>query len=159
MATVIQGPKYNYGGKYRFTLTQDLVVYLNKGWRGRHVLRDDDTEWATLVDDTLTILAGYSCDGCSPAIQLFGHWFGTPTPPNAVTACFVHDVLRGYLGLPCLSYTRKDTDDVFYDILKEAGFKMGEVYHGAVAGFWGSLYIRLTSARPNHSNCKCHPKP
>lgn len=159
MTRVLSELRYDEGGRYRFVLTSDLVVHLNKGLRGNHVLRDGDTDWATLRGDTLTIFSGYAFDGCSPAWRVFGRWFGTPTPHNAVAAAAVHDCLRGYLGLPCLHYTRQDTDDVFWDMLKEAGFAMGDVYHGAVAGPIGSLYLRLTAARPNRATCKCHIPP
>jgi hypothetical protein len=153
---ILSDLRYQYGGKYRFQLTGDLVVYLNKGWQGHHDLCDGETTWAILDDDKLTIMAGYSFDGCSPSIRMFGRWFGTPTPKKAVAASAVHDALRGYMGIKCLSYTRKDTDDVFFDMLKLSGFALGSVYHGAVAGPIGSLYSRLTSARPNNARCSCH---
>jgi len=157
MTRILSELRYTQGGKYRFVLTGDLVVHLNKGLRGDHIFRDGDTDWASLRGDTLTILAGYAFDGCSPAWQIFGRWFGTPTPHSAVAACAVHDCLRGYMGLLCVEYTRKDTDDIFFDMLKEAGFPVGSVYHSAVAGFWGNLYIQLTAARPQKESCKCHP--
>ena len=157
MTRILSELSYQSGGKYRFVLTGDLIVDLDKGLRGFHVLRDKDTTWAILDRDQLTIRAGYAFDGCSPAGKVFGRWFGTPTPRNAVAAAAVHDCLRGYLKLPCIGYTRKDTDDIFHDMLKTAGFPLGGVYHGAVAGPWGDLYMRLTGNRPSSANCKCHP--
>lgn len=156
MTTVRTPVEYRYGGKYRFQLTADLVVDLNKGLRGYHILRDGATSWAILDRDKLTIFAGYAFDGCSPAWKILGKWYGTPTPRRAVAAAAVHDCLRGYLGLGCVGYTRKDTDDIFFDMLQAEGFLGSEIYHGAVAGFCGSLYIRLTAARPSKANCKCH---
>lgn len=156
MTSILSHVEYRYGGKYRFVLTQDLVVDLNKGLKGYHILRDGKTSWAILDRDQLTIFAGYAFDGCSPAWRFFGRWYGTPTPPAAVAAACVHDCLRGYLGLGCISYDRKATDDVFFDMLKTAGFKPAEIYHGAVAGPLGSLYLKLTGNRPSRANCKCH---
>ncbi len=156
MTRILSELRYTSGGRYRFCLTADLAVDLGLGLNGNHVLRDGETDWAILRGDILTIFEGYAFDGCSPAWQIFGRWFGTPTPRKAVAAAAVHDCLRGYLGLDCLHYTRKDTDDVFWNMLKAEGFPMGGVYHGAVAGPIGSLYIRLTAARPNKANCKCH---
>lgn len=156
MTSILSELSYQYGGRYRFVLTGDLVVDLNKGLRGYHILRDKETTWAILDRDQLTIFAGYAFDGCSPAFRVGGRWFGTPTPREAVAAAAVHDCLRGYLNLPCLDYTREDTDDVFHDMLKEAGFAFGDVYHGAVAGFWGDLYLKLTGNRPSEASCGCH---
>lgn len=153
----IQSPvDYEYGGKYRFVLRQDLVVNIKKGLQGFHILRDGKTAWAMLDCDTLTIFAGYAFDGCSPAWRIFGRWYGTPTPPCAVAAAAVHDCLRGYMRLACIGITRQDTDAIFYNMLKEAGFRASEVYHGAVAGPLGGIYLRLTGNRPSEANCKCH---
>lgn len=159
MSKLLLFPEYVEGGTYRFVFTSRLIVDLELGLKGSHSLCDGDHEWATLNGDILTILPGYAFDGCSPAIRLFGRWYGTPTPHKAVPAAGVHDALRGYLGLPCLAYTRKDTDDVFWDLLKDQGFPLGSIYHAAVAGPIGSLYIWLTASRPNLANCKSHQKP
>ena len=157
MTRVLSELRYQYGGKYRFELLADLVVDIDLGLSGRHALCDGDKQWASLDGDRLTILKGYAFDGCSPAMRLFGKWHGTPTPRNAVAAAAVHDCLRGYLGLDCTDYTRAATDDVFYNMLRDAGFPLGGVYHGAVAGFLGNLYIKLTAARPKTANCDTHP--
>ena len=151
--------RYDYGGRYRFVLTDDLVVDLRKGMRGFHLLQDSGTTWATLDGDLLTIHAGYAFDGCSPAVRLFGKWLGTPTPPRAVAAAAVHDLLRSYLHLPCITYDLKDTDDIFYNLLHQADFDFEDIYHGAVAGPFGKLYHRLTRSRPTAARCKCHPRP
>ncbi len=157
MTRVLSTPVYQYGGKYRFKLLADLTVDIDLGLSGKHALYDGDRQWAMLDGDRLTIFKEYSFDGCSPSIRVFGRWFGTPTPKAAVVAAAVHDCLRGYLGLPCLDYTREDSDDVFYNLLRDAGFPLEGVYHGAVAGFWGSLYVKLTAARPNKARCVCIP--
>lgn len=155
MTRLLSEPSYAYGGKYRFTLTSDLVVRLDRGFRGYHELCDGGKTWAILDGDKLTIMAGYAFDGCSPAVRVFGRWVGTPTPRKAVAAA-AHDCLRGYMGLPCLPYDRKTTDEVFYDMLDAEGFEGRDIYHGAVAGFWGSTFIWLTRG-PSTANCKCHP--
>jgi hypothetical protein len=156
MTCLLSEPSYAYGGKYRFTLTSDLVVDLSRGFRGHHELCDGGKTWAILDGDELRMMAGYAFDGCSPAMRVLGHWVGTPTPRKAVAAAAVHDCLRGYLGLPCLSYDRKTTDEVFYDMLDAEEFEGRDIYHGAVAGFWGSAFIWLTRG-PSTANCKCHP--
>ena len=158
MSSELTIPFYRFGGKHRFVLVEDWKVDLQMGLRGYHELRDNDSLWAVLHDDLLTVMAGYACDGCSPAWRVFGRWYGTPTPPGAIGPAIVHDVLRGYLGLPCLKYDRKFTDDVFYNLLKRSGFEWGDVYHGAVAGFWGNVYIKMTAARPSSAVCACHPQ-
>ena len=160
MPTMIRSElSYDYGGRYRFVLTADLVVDLKRGMRGFHILQDGGTTWAQLDGDILTIFAGYAFDGCSPAIRIFGKWIGTPTPRRAVAAAAVHDTLRNYLHLPCITYNLKDTDEIFYNLLRECRFDFEDIYHGAVAGFCGRLYHLITASRPTAARCKCHPRP
>lgn len=137
-------PETAYGGKYRFVLTADFTVDLNKGWSGYHDFRDGDRRLAILDGDKLTIFAGYAFDGCSPAFSIAGYWFGTPTPPATVGPALVHDVLRQFMGLECAPYTRKDTDDIFYDLMVANKFPLAMEYHGAVSGLAGTIFIKLT---------------
>lgn len=157
MTHLLSEVQYDQGSEYRFKLTGDLVVYLNKGLRGFHELKNNGTVWAILNNDKLTILAGYAFDGCSPAWRFLGRWYGTPTPRAVVPAAAVHDCLRQFMGVKCLGYDRKLTDDIFHDMLREAGFPATSIYHGAVAGFWGSLFIKLTR-KNSDAHCGKHPK-
>ncbi len=155
MKRILSPVIYRRGGKHSFTLEGDLMVNLHKGYCGNHVLMDGGRVWAVLRGDILTIKAGYAFDGCSPAILFLGVWAGTPTPEAIVPAAAVHDVLRGYMKLPCVPFTRKDSDDIFYDMLREARFPLANEYHGVVSGVFGNLYIRMTAARPSAAKCGC----
>jgi hypothetical protein len=157
MTKVLSDLRYDCGGRYRFVLSGDYVVGLGLGLKGYHELVDGRTVWATLEDDKLTIMAGYAFDGCSPAWRVLGKWYGTPTPRKAVGPAAVHDCLRGYMKLACLRITRKNTDDVFWNMLKAEGFQLGDVYHGAVSGPLGDVYSYFTAARPSKASCACHP--
>lgn len=152
MSLILSEVNYDYGGEYRFVLTSDLVVYLNKGIEGYHELVSDEIVRAVIKKDKLTILSGYAFDGASPAWRIFGTWYGTPTPRPVVPAAAVHDCLRQFMGLKCLGYSRKDTDDIFYSIMEEQGFLAGGIYHEAVAGIVGTLFMKLTWRK---SNCYC----
>jgi len=146
-------PVTRIGGKYRFQLIADFEIDLRKGWTGYHDFFDKDSRIAVLDGDKLTIMAGYAFDGCSPAFRIGGYWFGTPTPPATVAAALVHDCLRQFMGVKCAPFTRKDTDDIFYDILKAHKFPLADEYHGAVAGMAGTLFSKLTR-RPKTLHCR-----
>lgn len=156
MRRVMSALRYVEGGRYRFVLTEDLIVDLRLHLRGFHVLQDRGRTFAVLDDDQLTIRKGYACDGCSPAWRVFGRWVGVPTPHPVVAAAFVHDCMRGYLDVACLTYSREDTDRVFVGLMEETNFDMRGVYHAAVAGVWGSAYDRITRRGPNQATCRCH---
>lgn len=156
--------------KYRAILTADVTVDLRKGYKGRH-------QWwthgdsgsgaggssaggqliATLVDDCLTIHEGYASDLCSPAVRVAGCWIGTPTGPGEELAAFVHDCTRQLLGHPCAPWTRKDTDDLFYDFLGEGHSKVRRLYHFAVSSVIGSAFMALTR-KDRSLRCRCHRK-
>lgn len=156
MRRVLSDLRYTAGGRYRIVLDADLIVDLRLHLRGFHVLQDRGRTFAVLDDDQLTIRKGYACDGCSPAFRLAGHWYGVPTPRDAVAAAVAHDCMRGYMGLPCLHYSRKDTDAVFCGILEDEGFQLNELYHAAVAGLAGRAFHKLTGKRPASASCRCH---
>lgn len=143
--------------KYRAILTHDVTVDLRKGYKGRHQWWHGDMPVATLVDDYLTIHEGYASDLCSPAVRVAGCWIGTPTGPGEELAAFVHDCTRQLLGHPCAPWTRKDTDDLFYDFLGEAHSKVRRLYHFAVSSVIGSAFMALTR-KDRGLRCRCHRK-
>lgn len=154
MTRILSDLRYRRGGKYRFTLTADLVVDLGKGYEGYHLLENAGTVWAILNGDTLTVFAGYAFDGCSPAWRIFGIWIGTPTLHSAVAASCAHDVLRGFLHLPCVPFNRDASDDIFFDILRSQDHRWRDIYHGAVSGRIGRLYS-LISRTPSQPKASC----
>jgi len=142
---MIHQPVTVYGGKYRFVLAEDYALDLDMGWTGEHVFCDAGRTFATLNGSVMTIFAGYAFDGSSPAFKICGKWFGTPTPDSVVAAALVHDCLRQFMPLDCVPYNRKDTDDCFFNIMRANGWKATSIYHGAVAGIFGTIFIRLTN--------------
>lgn len=150
---------YASQGKHCAVLTTDCAVDLRKGFKGQHEIDIGSGLSIRLADDILTIPKGYQSDLCSPAVMIWGIRLGTPSGQREALAAVVHDALRQVhnLRLPCLSHiTRKLTDDVFFDFLREAQSPWVRVYHRAVSGIAGSIFIRLTS-KPQKANCIHHP--
>lgn len=144
--------------KYRGVLTADCTVDLRKGWRGQHEIDIGNGLVVRIDDDRLTMPKGYASDLASPAVKVFGKWIGTPSGFREALAAFVHDVLRQLLNycLPCLRHlTRKTTDDLFFDFLHEAKSGWFRIYHRAVSGPVGSVFMWLT-AKPSVAICKFH---
>lgn len=111
-----------------------------------------DTQLARWDGKTLTILPGYACDGYSPVIRFCGRWLRlTPVPRAGLWPAVLHDALRQMLPLPGCPFTRKDSDDWFYNALTAGGLQRdyAGIYHGAVAGPVGTAWLRLTRRAPN----------
>jgi hypothetical protein len=134
--------------KYRAVLTCDLELNLGMGYKGYHEFCADSGQLlGILSDDDLTIFAGYASDLCSPGFYLFGRWYGTPSKGMELEA-FLHDFARQVMDVPCCPWDRKGSDDLFYNAGKMRGHGMRiKIYHGAVAGFFGSLWIKLNKPR------------
>ena len=146
---------------YRCVLTAVCAVDLRKGWRGTHEITLPNGLVVRIYDDRLEIPTGYASDLASPAIRVGKRWLGTPSGWKEALAAVVHDVLRQILnlGLKCLpQLTRKLTDDIFFDFLHEAKSRWFRIYHRAVSGPVGTVFMWMT-ARPEAGTCKCHPLP
>lgn len=98
---------------------------------------------------------GLASDLCSPAVKVCGQWIGTPSGPQEALAAYVHDTTRRLLMAGCVpGLTRRMTDDLFYDFLTEARSPWTRLFHHAVAGPVGSLYMALGSKEDIY--CPCH---
>lgn len=151
---------FNYGerdgGKYRFVLIEDLVVKVGPvTGGGTHSFYDDDREWLRVRGEKLTIRAGYAWNGCSPKKHVAGRWVGTPDFAGSIMASCIHDALYQFLHLPCFPFKRSECDGIFRAVMKLKGFRLGFVYHGAVAVFGG--VNRLLDR--NHSGACSTPHP
>jgi len=110
----------------------------------------------------IKIKEGYSWDGCSPSIKVFGGKFGT-YDGDMVSAIFltrihkvycgefllggslqrlyfaslIHDVLCQYSDdlKPYTSMTQKDYDKIFFEYCKQAKFRYADLYYRAVRTF------------------------
>ncbi len=101
-------------------------------------------------DGTITLLAsqekGYAWDGCSPKINFLDITWGTPDglldtktlKPKTYFASMIHDILYQYKAFHQIS--RKESDKLFYKMLKDANFKLAGLYYAGVrigGGFFG----------------------
>ena len=143
--------------KYLFTLKEDYHFHINykpiaaKFQNAIFEGRDKNGRlWLILYQNgNGTIKAGYSHDGASPKLCLFGRVIGTPDGkideltgvPITYHATLVHDAL--YQFLPHTPYSRKSIDDLFLDMLREADFQYAKLYHTAVRLF-GGIFVKLT---------------
>ena len=137
---------------YIFTLEEDLVIKtdikgaiyssawyaeLHGGW---------EEEWLRIdPDGTITIKKGYSWDGCTPKRRIFGKvigtWDGPISPVHGKPMCYypscLHDAL--YQFKYEIPVSRKQADVLFYEGLKQEGFKLAKLYYTAVRVFGGTL--------------------
>lgn len=131
--------------KYRAVVVKRFVVDLEKGFKGRHEFKHyNGFHLGSLNDDLLTINEGYTSDLASPAINVLGKWIGTPTGRREGPGVIIHDFTRQTMRIPCSPWDRKITDDLFYDALVLCGSRLAGVYHAAVSGFAGDLFLRFT---------------
>lgn len=134
-------------------LASKLVVDLEKGYRGYHVFSSlKEGAFATLVDDELTVSESFQWDECSPSFYFRGKRIGTPCSDAESFASLIHDVTRRVYRLVCVPFSRKDTDDFFYDALKLKGSKVKHTYHFAVSSFFGTMFIWFTTGK---MDCYC----
>lgn len=134
-------------GKWRFTLNSNISVnlWLLAGIRQpvelcarneRINFADSDNRvWATLTGDgTLTVMAGYMWNGCSPKWWAFGRWWGTPDPVCTRLASLVHDILYQFGKTTHFPFNREACDMVFYNIMIacSANKDFAGTYYGAV---------------------------
>lgn len=99
-----------------------------------------------LYEDSLFIPKGYSTDGCTPKMKIFGWIVGTPDGPTqkdgypqTYWASLVHDALCQFQHNEAMPYTRKEIDELFFHMLKECGWKWARLYYWAVR-----IYSKIT---------------
>ena len=150
--------KWHSSFAYRAKLDHDCTVDLRKGLRGCHEFYDArDFRFAILDDDRLTMMRGLVSDLCSPAVRIGSLWIGTPSGNKEALAAFVHDTTRRILFSGCVEgLTRRMTDNLFYDFLTEARSPWSKLFHGAVSGPIGSLYLALGDKPKIY--CTCHKR-
>lgn len=135
--------KFNWNtqdGEYKLYLREDLYFYLGLGLKGIHIFTYREKEIGNIFDDVLCIRSGYAWNICSPAFSIIGIRIGTPSPELVYLASLIHDFLYQFGGLPCNPWTKKQADDVFYNMMIKQGYKLAGLYHYAVVKF-GKLRI------------------
>lgn len=141
-----------------FVLNEDYSWQSGYEFKQDYEFRDDkkDNKLRMTIgkDGKITIMKGYSWDGCTPKFSLIDLLvIGTPDgilsdktgKPKAYYASLVHDAL--YQFLPDLPddnkiYTRKMADDIFLQILEDAKFMPRKLYWLAVRIF-GGLFMNM----------------
>lgn len=100
---------------------------------------------------------GYAWDGCTPKFNFLQNTWGIcdgstikfgekDYKPYAYYASMIHDALYQYKR--CAPITRKEADLIFYQMLKQAGFKWAPVYYFFVRGLgWFFKGWKYKSAR------------
>lgn len=84
----------------------------------------------------LHIVKGYSWDGASPKVCVFGKIIGTWDGKNDCLKfpTLVHDILCQFDN----PLTRKEIDQIFYKLMKDVGFPYAKTYYRAVR-FWSMI--------------------
>lgn len=138
--------------------TFDIVVDLEKGYKGSHVFASvSEGVFGTLEDDVLTIKTNFLSDLCSPSFMYKGRRIGTYTGRREALGSFVHDLTRRVRRLLCSPFKRKDTDDFFLDALVLMESPYVKPYHYAVSSWIGTLFIWITEKEVD-CYCQNHKK-
>ena len=134
----------NFSWESGFSIAEDRVFKDAKG-RLRLILEKEGGR--------ITVLRGYTWNGCSPKFLIFDVLLGTPEgvthsetqKSKTYFASMVHDALYQFLdkGLPL---TRRQADATFLRLLQEADFAPARLYWLAVRSF-GWLVRWATSAK------------
>lgn len=124
---------------YKYTLTENetFAGYAN-GWQDVVFKTTKGNLLLTIKDGLITIHAGYSWDGCTPKVKVFGKIIGTPDGNHDETkrASLLHDAL--YQAKHALKWSdtirvsRKLVDDYFYIELVYAKWKYAKLYYRTV---------------------------
>jgi hypothetical protein len=130
--------------KYLFTLDESFTYQSDiYGYRF-------EAPFLSVYEDGLIYIpAGYSWDGNSLKFCLVGRVVGTPDgridprtgKPVTYYASLVHDALYQYILAHKIP--RKQIDDLYLKMLREAEFKSAGLYYRAVRLF-GGIFIKLT---------------
>lgn len=148
--TIGEGATAN--GTWPLTTTRDVAFTLDRYYGNPFALRTGKQVLATYLSGRLIVHAGYSSDGYSPVIKaswksLNDPWLRlTPTPKCGFAPSILHDIARQFTGIPGCPWNREQTDEWFYNCLIAGGVtnRMAGIYHHAVAGAFGDIYIAAT---------------
>lgn len=125
---------------YKFTLKEDIEIMTDlKG-------HNFNCDWFQLFEGgKIIVKSGYSWDGCSPKVKIFGKIIGTWDGKNNSTyyASMLHDVLYQY---KCeIPFSRLEVDKQFKKDLEKINFKYTNIYYFFVrkfGGFYGKWKIK-----------------
>ena len=148
----------NSGGKWRFTLNEEAIIYFSDERFGLHDFKDAGGRlWASVHGRYVWIAPKYSWDGASPKFLIAGKWIGTPDYKSTRLATLFHDVLYQWLHLQCLKasgITRLKIDRLFGDVMRSQGFAFHWMYSGAVMAA-GGIHRAITGGKRS-GTCAFH---
>ena len=136
-------------GNWRYVTTEPIIVrgHVNVGKIAYRYGDENGNIWLQVGPyDRIVVPANYAWDGASPKWKLGPFWLGTPDTPCTARATCIHDVLYQFLHVDKFPYSRKDADTTFFNLLRDDGFKIKGIYHGAVRMF-GSLARSFNTER------------
>jgi hypothetical protein len=143
---LIEGEDWEPQGNWPLILKRDVVVQTNI--RGKEFVFSSNGKLfgGLSVDGTLRIYSGYACDGYSPVLKVFGKFVRlTPTPKCGMLPAVAHDFTRQFAGVEGCPWDRHFSDTLFFDLLVLGGSgDIASIYHGAVAGKVGDLFIAIS---------------
>lgn len=107
--------------------------------------------WLVISKDGLiTVNSGYSWDGCTPKIMIFGKVLGVPDGPISektgypatYRASLFHDALCQFQSHKKMPLSREEIDDIFHEIMIEDGFEYADLYVRTVRVL-GGIYSKI----------------
>jgi len=145
------------GGQYRFELLVDVTLTIPQlaGHRATISFLDHHRrEWVRIERDRYTIRAGYRWNGASPkkwvGIGTVGVWVGTLDWEATRLASGWHDTAFQFFRVADFPLEFAEVNEIFRDILRAAGFRRAETWHGAVRDF-GKHFIGEFPEKGEHS--------
>lgn len=159
----IEGLDFVVGEDWPVVMTRDFRIPLTRDFGASYHLLKGGNTLAVLEHHSLTLKAGYACDGYSPVVKrpwwIPGRdpWIRfTRMPKCGLAPALGHDPLRQFLDVsvydadgmahePC-PWDREYTDDEFFNWMALGGIGRHEagLYHRGVAGPLGTAYIWFT---------------
>ena len=139
-------------GSWPLITTRDAAFTLDRYYGDPFRLVTGEQILATYINGRLVVHSGYASDGYSPVISAPWMPFNdpwlrlTPTPKCGYGPAIIHDITRQFLNVPFCPWDREQTDDWFFNCLTsgEVSKRRAGVYHYAVSGIAGDVYIKAT---------------
>jgi hypothetical protein len=123
----------------RYTLDRDYTY--QSGILGRAFVGvRDGREWLQITPDgAITVRAGFEFDGSTFSPD--GRRDRATGKPRMYYPALVHDAL--YVFLPHTPFSRREIDDIFLRMMREAGFRPAWLYFGMVRAL-GGVFVKVT---------------
>jgi hypothetical protein len=131
--------------QWPLVLTRLLALDIDRDFGGVWHCYSGERLLGILNHQKIIILPAYAGDGYSPVIRFLGRWIRlTPTPACGYAPAIGHDFTRQFYHVTGCPWTRRDSDNWFYNWLRRGGEPRVGIFHRAVAGPLGTAYIWAT---------------